>query len=120
MHNSRNRRAASVHHGPRPSGRPIAAPPVIALPQLTEALRPLPQRSTLASSRPAGLAAQIAWWLQGRAHALSRLLASLSRADRPPPGHQAELDRLRQENTHLRAQLEALLALRPQSAMPDT
>lgn len=110
MHNSRNRRAASVHHGPRPSGRPITTPPVIAL----------PQRRALASMRPAGLAAQIAWWLQGRARALSRLLDSLSGPDRPAPGHQAELARLHQENERLRAQLEALLALRPQQAMPDT
>ncbi len=121
--------AARQIGAPRPSGQKVTTPPAIALPHLAEPLvtpdpavaqRPLPRHRALAPQRPTGLAAQIAWWLQGRAQTLSRLLAPRRKPVRRAAGQSPELVRLRQENERLRAQLEALLALRPEPAMPDT
>ena len=90
-----------------PPRRPMAPPPRLPL-------APLPRRRTLAPWRPAGLAAQLGQWLQGRAAALARRFAVTTQQ----PDSAAELARLRAENERLRLQIEALLALRPESAMP--
>ncbi|WP_140420579.1 hypothetical protein [Novosphingobium sp. B 225] len=100
-----------------PPSAPLAPLPRLPLtPSIAPAqvpLRPLPRRRTLAPWRPAGLAAQIGAWLLGRSRKLAALLA-------PRPGHRPaadqELARLRAENERLRLQIEALLALRPESA----
>ena len=98
-----------------PSPAPLAPPPrrPIALPPHGP-ITPLPRRRTLAPWRPAGLAAQLGQWLRDRAAALSRRVAATS-AQAPPD---VELARLRAENEHLRLQIEALLALRPEPALP--
>ncbi len=98
-----------------PSPAPLAPPPrrpLVPPPRLP--LAPLPRRRTLAPWRPAGLAAQLGQWLQGRAAALARRLARAAQR----PDSLAELARLRAENERLRLQIDALLALRPESAMP--
>lgn len=98
-----------------PSPAPLAPPPrrPIALPPHGP-IAPLPRRRTLAPWRPAGLAAQLGQWLRDRAAALTRRVAATS-ALAPP---EVELVRLRAENERLRLQIEALLALRPEPALP--
>lgn len=98
-----------------PSPAPLAPPPrrpVAPTPRLPPT--PLPRRRTLAPWRPAGLAAQLGQWLQGRAAALARHFAATTQQ----PDNAAELARLRAENERLRRQIEALLALNPDPAMP--
>ena len=98
-----------------PSPAPLAPPPrrPIALPPHGP-IGPLPRRRTLAPWRPAGLAAQLGQWLQLRMAALARRFAATAQQGAPD----AELARLRSENARLHLQIEALLALRPESALP--
>ena len=95
---------------------------VFALPQRAEPLVIAPpaslaeQSRALAVVRPAGLLGAIGSWLNLRAQGLWRQLGT-----GPDPRDRAEIRRLRAENSHLKAQLEAFAALQAGAAFapPD-